>query len=359
MVANGDYLLGAFVGSELRGVANAIQAGEKWIFFLTLYSSTSDEQIQFKVYDPVLQDIVPVRETFTFQPNGVVGDPLHPYQMTSGNIVLTFDTENVVRFEILDTLWKGSERVRYHVRDAMRQHHYSDSDYAIYTIIEDHSPQVKGIPDQIVDQGTPFPVFDLDEYLHEYDGQEVTWGFGYSQHFVVTIDAENRVVVAPRNSEWLGKEAIIFQVRDVSTNGLTGLDTADFTVIKKDHPPIISRTLSQEIPPTQTFTSFLLNDYMSELDGDSVAWSYAFLPASQSDDPPAWSVNPGNYQYTMTMTARVQSLGKIPNHQGNLLAAFSGSEVRGVCSPIRVGDGWLYFLTIYQMGKGGDTVPIL
>ncbi len=352
IVTNGNYILGAFVGNELRGVTQAVQAGSTWLFFLTAYSNTNGENVHFKLYDAALQDILPIKEDLTFTPNAVFGEPLSPFQMRAGNILLSMNASNEINFEIVDTLWTGSETIQFKVRDANRSHHYTDADFAVYSVLPDHSPVVSGIPDQTTEQGHPFAVFDLDDYLQEFDGDSITWGVGYSAYYSVSINTNNQATVTPRNAQWIGSEPLVFKVRDVTTNQLSDIDTAWFTIIPLDHRPVIATSLSQEITPPQSFASFDLDDFVTEIDGDNVTWSYSFKAPTQLDLMPSWNIVPSNFQYSMTITGSVQSLSKVPASADNLLAVFSGNELRGVTSPMQVGNLWLYFLTVYANAEG-------
>ena len=351
-VLNSSYVLAAFAGNELRGMTTPVQAGNTWLFFLTILANTEGEAIQFKVYDESFRDCLPVKEKLNFSANAVIGTPESPFELNAGNILLTINPENKVTCEIVDSLWTGSETIQFTARDANRTHHYADSDNAIFTIISDHSPVVKGIPDHVVEKGNSFPVFKLDTFLEEYDGQSVTWGASYSSNYRITIDAEHNVTVIPRDPQWTGSEDIVFQARDISANNFTGEDTVTFTVVNIDHAPIISEVLSQEITPSGVFADFDLDNYLMEQDGDSVQWSVAFQPPPFTDQVPEWNIVPSNYQYSMTVTASVTSLGKIPESLNNYLAAFAGNELRGVTSPFHVGNTWLYFLTIYANEDG-------
>ncbi|MBI3194412.1 MAG: T9SS type A sorting domain-containing protein [Ignavibacteriae bacterium] len=219
-------------------------------------------------------------------------------------------------------------------------------------MLPDHSPVVSGIPDQTIEQGHSFTVFDLDNYLQEFDGETVIWGVGYSTYYTTSINGNNEVTVTPRNAQWIGSAPLVFQVRDNTTNQLSDVDTAQFTIIPLDHRPVIATSLSQEITPGETFASFDLDNFLTEIDGDNVLWSYSFKPPAQPDQPPTWNIIPSNFQYSMTVTGSVLSLSKVPASANNLLAVFSGNELRGVTSPMQVGNSWLYFLTVYANSEG-------
>src|SRR5688572_21317320 len=62
-----------------------------------------------------------------------------------------------------------------------------------------------------------------------------------------------------------------------------------------------------------------------------------------------WSVNPENYQYTMSVVAFLSMDHKILTGAQDKVAAFVDGEVRGVASPIYVpsADRYLAYLTVF------------
>ena len=64
---------------------------------------------------------------------------------------------------------------------------------------------------------------------------------------------------------------------------------------------------------------------------------------------PAWTVNPANFQYSMSVTASLNLDGKNLTDPADLVAAFVGGQVRGVAAPIYVSaaDRYLAYLTVY------------
>lgn len=61
-----------------------------------------------------------------------------------------------------------------------------------------------------------------------------------------------------------------------------------------------------------------------------------------------WDVNPLEYEYSSNITAVVQFSGEILNNENILLGAFYGDDCRGVSTPVRVLDQWVFFLTQYS-----------
>ncbi len=73
---------------------------------------------------------------------------------------------------------------------------------------------------------------------------------------------------------------------------------------------------------------------------------------------PGWEINPGNFAYSMTMTAELNIEGEVSTDNLDLIGAFVGSELRGVAAVEYVAeiDKHLAFLTIYSNNLVGETV---
>ncbi|MCF7793853.1 MAG: Ig-like domain-containing protein [Candidatus Cloacimonetes bacterium] len=76
-----NVLLGAFYGDECRGLATPIEVMGQWLFFLTIYSNTTNENITYKVYFMVTDEIKEIEETTQFVNNLILGNPTQPYEM--------------------------------------------------------------------------------------------------------------------------------------------------------------------------------------------------------------------------------------------------------------------------------------
>ncbi len=82
-----DMELGAFVGEEIRGAAQAvyIENLDAYMFFLTSYANTNGEQFHFKLYDPSTGEVLDMEEKIMFSPNfhqGSIGSPV-PFTLQS------------------------------------------------------------------------------------------------------------------------------------------------------------------------------------------------------------------------------------------------------------------------------------
>lgn len=78
------------------------------------------------------------------------------------------------------------------------------------------------------------------------------------------------------------------------------------------------------------------------------AWSYG-------QAPPDWAVNPHDFQNNMTVTAVLYVDGLESAGTDNKIAAFAGSECRGVAQPLMTNGRAMYFLLIY----GHNTIELI
>ncbi|MBU2506315.1 MAG: T9SS type A sorting domain-containing protein [Bacteroidetes bacterium] len=355
-MTDGNFLLAAFAEDtekpealwECRGVAAPVKSMNSWMYFLIIYANKDGEKIRFKFYDNKAQKVYPIKQRLNFLSNVTIGNPAQPSNLDAGFLLISIDKNTNANVEIVDSKWTDSESVWFIATDVGSIHNYSDSAKVNFTVAPDHAPSVSGIPDQHVESGNLFTVFDLDDYLYELDGEAVIWSASGFTNLQVVINNQNQVTVTSVILGWTGSESVIFKVTDNKTNGFFSSDTARFTISALDHAPEILEIPEQFINPSRKFPALNLNNYLSEIDGDSVEWSYMFPVNANPIDKPDWNVNSNNYEQTMTVTSTVVSRGKTVQNSDNLLAAFSGSECRGAASPQSVGSNWVYFLTVYS-----------
>ncbi len=68
---------------------------------------------------------------------------------------------------------------------------------------------------------------------------------------------------------------------------------------------------------------------------------------------PEWSVNPSEFAGTMSVTSMVMLSGEVASpDSGDRVGAFVNGQVRGVASPIQVGDRWFFFVTVFGQANG-------
>ena len=305
-VTSGANLLAAFAGTELRGVASPVMYNSEQIYFLTAYSNSNSEQLTFKEYFYSVDTVVSLTEVQTIEPNGNYGSLADPLILNG-------------------------------------YYHF------------DHSPILVGIPNQIIQTGQSFYQINLVDYLKEVDGNSIAWSFSGNSQLSISIDANHIATVNPPSGTWTGSELIRFRATDVTSAALYAEDTVLFQVRALDHSPKFSSIASQKTGQNSDFAELNLKNFVTEADGDSLAWSYAFDETGANDPVPTWSVNPESFSSSMSVTAEVTSMGQPGTGGNNILAAFSNGIVRGVASPVKANGKWLYYLTVFS-NNSGDTI---
>ncbi|NQU68861.1 MAG: tandem-95 repeat protein, partial [Candidatus Marinimicrobia bacterium] len=342
--------------------------GNDYLYFLTIFSNVSNQPISLEFYDAQTGDVVPVNYSFNFVANDVQGGPQSPVELDAGNFLVDLNTLGIVQVQKVGVGWVGSEEITFTVTDVGTPNLHSGSDAASFTVLPDNNPNVSQIPSQEVEVGSNFSNIDLNQYLTEIDGDVVYWTSAGSTNITVTITGNTATLVPTVG--WIGMETISFIAHDDTPIGLTGSSSATFRVRGEDHIPGILDISDQTIGAGGSFTTFDLDNYLNEIDGDPVQWSYEFVNTSGSSIPPDWTINPANYEMSMNITSRVYIRGAEAGAGGYLLGIFSNGVLRGVASPVLVSENYYYFLQVYANVNSetmtfqfydtvvGDVVPV-
>jgi hypothetical protein len=341
------HFLFAVCQNECRGISSAIFSIDKWLYFLTVYSNSNGEEISFEFYDTDKGRLIPVLQKIVFSSNQIHGNPLQPVQFQAGRLMVMINSNSEADISITNPDWMGVCLLQFIARDTATINGFSDYDEILLSIIEDQAPQIIPIDDQTIFAGDDFEMFDLDDHLVELDGDPVLWSWSGETFLQISVNAENIVTITPPSNYWTGSETITFRVED--DTGFSAWDTeeATYTVLPEDHPPLVTGIPDQVIYCSESFQPVHLPNYLTELDGDHITWSYEFLPNDQTQTAPDWDIDPTDYQYTMTLTAEILSKGVPAEGNLHLLAVFADNECRGITSALYSLDKWLYFLTIY------------
>ncbi len=88
-IPNQEIVIGAFVGSECRGIAQSIEVMGQPMYFLTVYANTIGEDLTFKAYFTASETEISIPVSLPFVNNQVLGNPLQPYIMPLPSLGLT------------------------------------------------------------------------------------------------------------------------------------------------------------------------------------------------------------------------------------------------------------------------------
>ena len=297
-------IVGAFVGEECRGIASSTAVGDGYLYLMTIYGNISGEAILLKAWIANDDEIVNIEESIDFSSNEIIGSISDPIQF---NAYLNFD----------------------------------------------FPPVISGIPNQTIHMGEEFATITLSEFLTLEDNNELVWTTSEADN--ITINKSNDVITLIPDSSWIGSEQIIFTVTEVTSIGHSSSDTAIFTQLRADTPPLLSEIPDQFIGENGNFVPINIQDYVTELDGDSISFNYSYGTYSGTHEQPTWDVDPFDFQYSMSVIASIESRGERAQGNGHVLVATDGSgEVRGVCSATSYGDDWRYMLTVYANNEGEE-----
>jgi hypothetical protein len=193
---------------------------------------------------------------------------------TLSHLNVALDTHRVAYVTSLDSLWTGAENVVFTVTDADG---LSDSDTAVFTItVAPGTPIVGPIADQAVRQGEPFASISLDSVAHDPDTPDsvLVWSYGGATEIAVSIDSHRIATLNVINPAWLGTDTIWFSATD--TGGLTGTDTALFTVNSALVPPVLTAIPDQRIQQGGTFAQIVLDEFVEDPDDPDSALAWTF-----------------------------------------------------------------------------------
>ena len=148
----------------------------------------------------------------------------------------------------------GSHTVRLKVTDGDGGIDYDDATVTIDT----ESPTISTIPDQIVNEGTPFTKLRLDEYVQDLDNPDNQLTWTYSGNDSLTVSLVNReVTVTVPYDEWAGAEYITFRVEDPDQH--QAQQTVKYQVNAVNDPPVLGNISDQFINEDDTLNIYWNN----------------------------------------------------------------------------------------------------
>ncbi len=344
--AVGDSHLLAVMASDgsLRSVGSGIKVENDWVYFLTVYSNTNAENLQFVLFDDSISQIIKGNKSIVFESNKVLGEPDDPYLIEFNNI--RFDLQgDALSFFIEDINFIGDENLLITARSLADPVDFQ-IDTLTLTVSDDYTPQLNGIPNQISNFGDEFTSFDLDDYTQLQDSDPVSFSFSGNNELQVSIDNENLVIIS-KPDQWSGSETITFTVTDQSDNGFLSSISVNFIGKPQDQAPEIISISDRTTGIGGFFEPILLSDFVVASNPEAIKWSFQFLTDSIVSSP-SWTVNENEFQFDMSMTAKVNALGKPLSGLNHKLVAYSSSEdkIVGVTEAIQVNEDWFFFLTI-------------
>jgi hypothetical protein len=367
---DGNDKVAAFVGSQLRGVAQVdtvLGLAQPYVAFLTIYGNrASGETVRFQLWDDSACKLYNATDkTYAFVSNGVIGSPNAPVTLTGatvlGDSVLTIAAN------------EGWTWISTNVTSA---------DMSVNAFLSDVTP-TSG--DLFKSKAGPYSQFDeVTGWAGTLVNLDNVSGYmlrltdpGTILHTGQPMEAPFTIPVV-ENWNWIGylpDEAypVAYALDDLSSLAVTGDVIKSQDAFAEYVSPNWYGSLDV-LEPGKGYKLYLSG--ASPDPGDS--FDYPDTPptgfvavaeraddddakkASPAEGTPYWSVNPHAYQNNMTVTGVLRVGGVESIDERDLVGAFVGDECRGVAQPVYLEGLRRYevFLMVHSNEASGERVSL-
>ena len=209
-----------------------------------------------------------------------VKDPDHRIEMLKWAVSGAKDLKvsvsgGVATIRIPNKLWNGSESIKFKATDPEGA---SADCEAMFTVnsVNDLPKFIRPIPNQNINEKQQFTKIKLDDFVKDEDhkNSELSWDVEVKHQgpmpemgtLNVTIDDQHVATVEIPDPSWNGNTVATFTVTDPE-GGSVKQDVA-LNVRSVNDPPVFKKIPDQAIEEKNEFTSFILDDYLSDADHD-------------------------------------------------------------------------------------------
>jgi len=209
-----------------------------------------------------------------------VKDPDHRIEMLKWAVSGAKDLKvsvsgGVATIRIPNKLWNGSESIKFKATDPEGA---SADCEAMFTVnsVNDLPKFIRPIPNQNINEKQQFTKIKLDDFVKDEDhkNSELSWDVEVKHQgpmpemgtLNVTIDDQHVATVEIPDPSWFGNTIATFTVMDPE-GGSAKQDVA-LNVRSVNDPPVFKKIADQAIEEKNEFTSFILDDYLSDADHD-------------------------------------------------------------------------------------------
>ena len=313
-----------FDGAEMRGLGNAVALGNGlYRHFITIYSNQSLDTLTIKVYQQGTDHVYEVQQPFIFQSQSITGSVDNAY------------TINI----------------------------YPDNNAPIWLL---------PVPSQSTIEGLPFDPIDMAQYLVQPDEYPVDWTYTINPNLIVNINGSilnvsavsgftGQTFLTVRATEQPIVDRLLFEGERTNQQEEQYAEVIiEFNVMPLYDAPLWQPSIpGQGIVIGQQFDTIPLHTYENQYTGTSIRYDYKPVLEEKipNDTLPGWQIT-NTYGTTMSVVARPDYTPKHHfNHAGDVLAAFSGNELRGIAhrNPIN----GLFYLSIGGEAENNDTITLL
>jgi lysophospholipase L1-like esterase len=144
------------------------------------------------------------------------------------------------------------------------------------------APVISSIPNQSVEEDHNFSTISLNDYVSDIESGDasIVWNIQQlnTNNLNIVKDANNQVTLTVKNASWSGTQRVVFTATDAGNNGKyikCDSDTADFTVVAVNDPPLITSTPSNTVYVGSAYSYELT---ATDVDNPTLTLSALILP---------------------------------------------------------------------------------
>ena len=258
-------------------VTDAAGASAKQDVLLKVKSINDPPEFVQNIPDQTIDE----KQEFTpIQLGQYVKDPDHRIEMLKWAVAGAKDLKvsvsgGVATIRIPNKLWNGSESIKFKATDPEGA---SAECEAVFTVnsVNDLPKIIRPIPNQNISEKQQFTKIKLDDFVKDEDhkNSELSWDVEVKHQgpmpelgtLNVNIDDQHVATVEIPDPSWNGNTIATFTVTDPE-GGSAKQDVA-LNVKSVNDPPVFKKIPDQAVEEKNEFTSFILDDYLSDADHD-------------------------------------------------------------------------------------------
>ena len=277
-------------GSAIVTIPNEYWNGQERVTFTVTDAAgaSASQDILFKVKSindaPEFVQNIPdqtIDEKQEFAPiqlGQYVKDPDHRIEMLKWTVSGAKDLKvsvsgGVATVRIPNKLWNGSESIKFTATDPEGASAESEAMFTVNSV-NDLPKFIRPIPSQNINEKQQFAKIKLDDFVKDEDhkNSELSWDVEVKHQgkmpdlgtLNVTIDENHVATVEIPDPSWNGNTVATFTVMD--PEGASAKQDVALNVRSVNDPPVFKKIADQVIDEKNEFTSFILDDYLSDAD---------------------------------------------------------------------------------------------
>ncbi len=209
-----------------------------------------------------------------------VKDPDHRIEMLKWSVAGAKDLKvsvsgGVATIRIPNKMWNGSESIKFKACDPEGACAESEAMFTVNSV-NDLPKFIRPIPNQNINEKQQFTKIKLDDFVKDEDhkNSELSWDVEVKHQgqmpetgtLNVSIDDQHVATVEIPDPSWNGNTIATFTVTDPE-GGMAKQDVA-LNVKSVNDPPVFKKIPDQTVEEKNEFSSFILDDYLSDADHD-------------------------------------------------------------------------------------------